>query len=460
MGAVSTGEVAGEVAEEVAEEEGVFSGMPRLSPNKALHLAPMNPSFNLSMALALALLANVLLKFWLNARQVRSVATHRAAVPSAFASTLNLADHQKAADYTLAKIRVSQLDIAIDAACLLAWTLLGGLDALNTVLLAGLGSGLTQQIALVLGFSFISGLIGLPLSLYQTFVIEARFGFNKMTWRLWLSDALKGLVLGLALGVPMIWLVLWLMQAGGAQWWVWAWAAFVAFQLFIMAIAPNVIMPLFNKFTPLEDESLKARVNALMQRAGFTAKGFFVMDGSRRSAHSNAFFTGFGASKRVVFFDTLLKQLQPAEMEAVLAHELGHFKHRHIFKMMVISFTLTLAGLALLGWLMQQAWFYTGLGVLPSLGGENNALALVLFMLVTPVFTFFLAPLSSWRSRQQEFEADAYACTQAQGADLASALLKLYQDNASTLTPDAWYVKFYYSHPPASVRLARMQAAA
>ena len=412
------------------------------------------------MALALALLANVLLKFWLNARQVRSVATHRAAVPSAFASTLNLADHQKAADYTLAKIRVSQLDIAIDAACLLGWTLLGGLDALNTVLLAGLGSGLTQQIALVLGFSFISGLIGLPLSLYQTFVIEARFGFNKMTWRLWLSDALKGLVLGLALGVPMIWLVLWLMQAGGAQWWVWAWAAFVAFQLFIMAIAPNVIMPLFNKFTPLEDESLKARVNALMQRAGFTAKGFFVMDGSRRSAHSNAFFTGFGASKRVVFFDTLLKQLQPAEMEAVLAHELGHFKHRHILKMMVISFTLTLAGLALLGWLMQQAWFYTGLGVLPSLGGENNALALVLFMLVTPVFTFFLAPLSSWRSRQQEFEADAYACTQAQGADLASALLKLYQDNASTLTPDAWYVKFYYSHPPASVRLARMQAAA
>lgn len=456
MGVVSAGEVAGEVA----GEEGVFSGMPQLSPNKALHLAPMNPSFNLSMALALALLANVLLKFWLNARQVRSVATHRAGVPSAFASTLSLADHQKAADYTLAKIRVSQLDIAIDAACLLAWTLLGGLDALNTVLLAGLGSGLTQQIALVLGFSFISGLIGLPLSLYQTFVIEARFGFNKMTWRLWLSDALKGLVLGLALGVPMIWLVLWLMQAGGAQWWLWAWAAFVAFQLFIMAIAPNVIMPLFNKFTPLEDESLKARVNALMQRAGFTAKGFFVMDGSRRSAHSNAFFTGFGASKRVVFFDTLLKQLQPAEMEAVLAHELGHFKHRHILKMMVISFTLTLAGLALLGWLMQQAWFYTGLGVLPSLGGENNALALVLFMLVTPVFTFFLAPLSSWRSRQQEFEADAYACTQAQGADLASALLKLYQDNASTLTPDAWYVKFYYSHPPASVRLARMQAAA
>ncbi len=420
----------------------------------------MNPSFNLSLLLALALLVNVLLKFWLNARQVRSVATHRAAVPLAFAGTLSLADHQKAADYTLAKIRVSQLDIAIDAACLLGWTLLGGLDALNSLLLAWLEPGMTQQIALVLGFSLISGLIGLPLSLYQTFVVEARFGFNKMTWGLWFSDALKGLVLGLALGVPMVWLVLWLMQAGGAQWWLWAWAAFVTFQLFIMAIAPNVIMPLFNKFTPLEDESLKARVNALMQRAGFTAKGFFVMDGSRRSSHSNAFFTGFGASKRVVFFDTLLKQLQPAEMEAVLAHELGHFKHRHIVKMMVTSLTLTLVGLALLGWLTQQVWFYTGLGVLPSFSGENNALALVLFLLVTPVFTFFLAPLSSWRSRQQEFEADAYACTQAQGADLASALLKLYQDNASTLTPDAWYVKFYYSHPPASVRLARMQAAA
>ncbi len=419
----------------------------------------MNPSFNLSLALAVALLCNVLLKFWLNTRQVRYVGRHRGAVPVPFAGTIGLADHHKAADYTVAKIRLSQLDIAIDAACLLAWTLLGGLDALNTALIGWFGAGMTQQIALVLGFSFIGGLIGLPLSLYQTFVLEQGFGFNKTTWRLWFSDALKGLALGLVLGVPMVWLVLWLMQAGGDQWWAWTWAAFVGFQLFIMAIAPNVIMPLFNKFTPLEDESLKERVNALMQRAGFTAKGFFVMDGSRRSAHSNAFFTGFGASKRVVFFDTLLQQLSPAEMEAVLAHELGHFKHRHILKMMATSFTLSLAGLALLGWLTQQAWFYTGLGVVPSMTAPNNALALVLFMLVTPVFTFFIAPLSSWRSRQQEFEADAYACTQAAGADLASALLKLYQDNASTLTPDPWYVKFYYSHPPASVRLARMQAA-
>jgi len=419
----------------------------------------MNSSFNLSLALAVALLLNVLLKFWLNTRQVRYVARHRAAVPVPFDGTVGLADHHKAADYTVAKIRLSQLDIAIDAACLLGWTLLGGLDALNTALIGGLGAGMTQQIALVLGFSFIGGLVGLPFSLYQTFVLEQAFGFNKTTWRLWLSDAFKGLALGLVLGVPMVWLVLWLMQVGGAQWWIWAWAAFVGFQLFIMAIAPNVIMPLFNKFTPLDDEALKVRVNALMQRAGFTAKGFFVMDGSRRSAHSNAFFTGFGASKRVVFFDTLLQQLSASEMEAVLAHELGHFKHRHILKMMVTSFALSLAGLALLGWLTQHVWFFTGLGVIPSLTGHNDALALVLFMLVTPVFTFFLAPLSSWRSRQQEFEADAYACTQAAGTDLAGALLKLYQDNASTLTPDPWYVKFYYSHPPASLRLARMRAA-
>ncbi len=418
----------------------------------------MNSSFQLTVILAVGLLAHVLLKFGLNIRQVRHVAQHRAQVPAAFASTLTLQDHQKAADYTLAKIRVSQWDIAIDAACLLGWTLLGGLDALQQGLTVWLGSGMTQQIALVLAFSFIGGLIGLPLSLYQTFVLEQSFGFNKMTWGLWFSDSIKGMALGLLLGVPMVWLMLWLMQAGGTLWWLWAWMAFVAFQLLIMAIAPSVIMPLFNKFTPLEDESLKTRVQALMHRAGFKAQGFFVMDGSRRSAHSNAFFTGFGASKRVVFFDTLLKQLSPTEMEAVLAHELGHFKHRHILKMMATSFTLSLLGLALLGWLAQQAWFYTGLGVMPSMTGSNDALALVLFLLVTPVFTFFVAPLSSWRSRQQEFEADAYACSQTNGADLASALLKLYQDNASTLTPDPWYVKFYYSHPPASLRLARMQS--
>ena len=419
----------------------------------------MNPTLTLTYLLVGALLTNVLLKIWLNARQVRHVAQHRAEVPDAFVSQISLADHQKAADYTLTKAKVAQIDILIDAAVLLGWTLMGGLSALNAVVLEFMAPGLWQQVVLVLAFSLVGGLIDLPMSLYQTFVLEQKFGFNKMTWKLWLSDSLKGLVLGLVLGVPLIAMVLWLMHAGGVYWWIWTWCALVFWQLFLMAIAPNVIMPLFNKFTPLEDESLKVRVNALMQRAGFTAKGFFVMDGSKRSAHSNAFFTGFGASKRVVFFDTLLKQLSPSEMEAVLAHELGHFKHRHIFKMIASSFVMTFIGLALLGFASQQIWFYTGLGVMPNFTGGNEAVALLLFMLVVPVFTFLFAPISSWRSRVQEYEADAYAVSQTPAADLSSALLKLYQDNASTLTPDPLYVKFYYSHPPASLRLARMQNA-
>ena len=419
----------------------------------------MNSTLTLTYLLVGALLTNVLLKLWLNARQVRHVAQHRGEVPKAFASQISLSDHQKAADYTLAKAKIAQIGILIDAAVLVGWTLLGGLSALNALVLAFMEPGLWQQVVLVLAFTLVGGLIDLPMSLYQTFVLEQKFGFNKMTWKLWLSDAIKGLLLGLLLGVPLIAMVLWLMQAGGAYWWLWTWCALVFWQLFLMAIAPNVIMPLFNKFTPLEDEVLKSRVNALMQRAGFTAKGFFVMDGSKRSAHSNAFFTGFGASKRVVFFDTLLKQLSPSEMEAVLAHELGHFKHRHIFKMMATSFVMTLIGLALLGYVSQQIWFYAGLGVTPNLMGGNEAVALLLFMLVVPVFTFLLAPISSWRSRVQEYEADAYAVSQAPVADLSSALLKLYQDNAATLTPDPLYVKFYYSHPPASLRLARMQHA-
>ena len=420
----------------------------------------MNPSLTLTLLLAVGLLAHVVLKFWLNARQVRHVAQHRAAVPQAYAQTIALVDHQKAADYTLAKARLGQWDILLDALLLLGWTLLGGLDALNQWLLSFMQPGLVQQMTLILAFMLVGGIVGLPLSLMQTFGVEQRFGFNKMTPALWVTDLLKGLLLGAVLGLPLLALVLWLMDVGGALWWLWAWGALVLWQLFLMAIAPNVIMPLFNKFTPLEDDALKARVQALMQRAGFQAKGFFVMDGSRRSAHSNAFFTGFGASKRVVFFDTLLKQLSTAEMEAVLAHELGHFKHRHIVKMMAVSFATTLLGLALLGWLAQQAWFYTGLGVVPNMSGSNSGLALVLFMLAVPVFSFFLAPLSSWRSRVQEFEADAYAASQTPAADLASALLKLYQDNASTLTPDPLFVKFYYSHPPASERLARMRSLA
>ena len=418
----------------------------------------MNPSLAMTLTLATLLVANLLTKLWLSGRQVRHVAQHRAQVPAAFAHTISLEAHQKAADYTLAKARVGLMDLGLDAITLMAWTLLGGLDLLNQVTLDWMGEGMGQQIALVVSFSLIGGLISLPLSLYQTFGIEQRFGFNNTTPKLWVSDMLKGLLVGMVLGLPILWLVLWLMQAGGALWWLYTWAALVVYQLFVMWIAPNIIMPLFNKFTPLEDATLKERVTALMTRSGFTAKGFFVMDGSRRSAHSNAFFTGFGAAKRVVFFDTLLAKLNGDEMEAVLAHELGHFKHRHILKMMATSFATSLAGLALLGWVSQQIWFYTGLGVMPNLNGNNSALALLLFMLVLPLFTFFVSPLSARRSRKFEFEADAYAVANSDGKALANALLKLYQDNASTLTPDSWYVAFYYSHPPASQRLARMAA--
>jgi len=415
----------------------------------------MNPSFAMTLSLAILLIANLLTKLWLSGRQVRHVAQHRAQVPTAFAHTITLQAHQKAADYTLAKSRVSMLDMALDAAMLLGWTLLGGLDLLNQVTLNVMGIGMAQQVILVVSFALIGGLIGLPLSLYQTFGVEQRFGFNHTTVRLWLSDMAKGLLVGALLGLPILWLILWLMDSGGPRWWLYAWAALVAYQLLVMWIAPNFIMPLFNKFTPLEDDTLKTRVTALMDRAGFKAKGFFVMDGSRRSAHSNAFFTGFGASKRVVFFDTLLAQLNGDEMEAVLAHELGHFKHRHILKMMATNFAMSLAGLALLGWLSQQIWFYTGLGITPNLNGGNSALALLLFMLTLPLLTFFVSPLSARRSRRFEFEADAYAVANSQASALSSALLKLYQDNASTLTPDPWFVAFYYSHPPASQRVAR-----
>jgi STE24 endopeptidase len=413
----------------------------------------------MTLAFAVFLLAGVAAKFWLASRQVRHVARHRDEVPGPFRGRISIDAHRKAADYTVARTRFGILEMAFAAAVLLGWTLLGGLDVLNQWLLARLGPGMAQQLALVLAFVVIGGVLDLPFTMYSTFVIEERFGFNKMTWKLWLGDLAKGIVLGAALGLPLVWLVLWLMAVGGAMWWLWAWALVAAWQLLVMWIAPRFILPLFNKFTPLQDEALKARVTRLMERCGFAAKGLFVMDGSKRSAHANAFFTGFGANKRVVFFDTLLAQLTHDEMEAVLAHELGHFKRRHIVKRMALGFAMLLAGLALLGWLSQQTWFYAGLGVRPNIAGPNDALALLLFALAVPVFTFFVSPLFSRVSRKHEFEADAYAMEHASGRDLSAALLKLYEDNASTLTPDPWYVKFYYSHPPASERLARMAAA-
>jgi STE24 endopeptidase len=420
----------------------------------------MNTSSIMTSAFALALLSSLAIKYWLLTRQNQHVSLHRPSVPTAFASVISLPDHQKAADYTLAKSKVALWDLALETFLLLAWTLLGGLNALNQMLLQVLGPGLWQEVCVILCFMAMGALINLPLSWYQTFVIESKFGFNNSTLKLWLVDLLKATLLGAVIGIPLISVILWVMQSGGFYWWIWAWAILVGFQLLMIWIAPNYLMPLFNKFTPLEDESLKARISQLMDRSGFKAKGFFVMDGSKRSAHSNAFFTGIGSSKRVVFFDTLLKQLSADEMEAVLAHELGHFKHKHIVKMMAINFLTTLLGFAALGWIMQQTWFYTGLGVTPNLGlgdaPHNNALALLLFTLVVPLVSFLLSPISSARSRSQEFEADAYAMQQANANALKSALLKLYQDNASTLTPDPWFVRFYYSHPPASERLSRM----
>ena len=423
-----------------------------------------SPSLLLTLVFVATLVLGLVLKFWLATRQIRYVAQHRQQVPAHFAPHIALTAHQKAADYTIAKNRFGLLEMALGAAVLLGWTVLGGLDWLNQLLLEAIGPGMPQQVALLASFALISGLIDLPSTLYQTFVLEQRFGFNQTTPRLWLADLLKSTLLSALIGLPLVALILWLMGSAGTLWWLWAWGLWMGFNVLLMVIYPTFIAPLFNQFKPLEDAALKARVTALMQRCGFAAKGLFVMDGSRRSAHANAYFTGFGAAKRVVFYDTLLNQLTPGEVEAVLAHELGHFHHRHILKRMVGLFALSLAGFALLGWLSTQAWFYTGLGVRPSLtlllpdapGGPNDALALLLFLLAVPVFTVFLTPLFTQLSRRDEFQADAYAMAQTHSTDLATALLKLYQDNASTLTPDPVYVKFYYSHPPASERLERI----
>ena len=406
-----------------------------------------------------ALVLGLLTRFYLASRQIRHVAQHSDCVPDAFASTISLDAHNKAASYTITKTRFGLLQMAFGAVVLLCWTLLGGIEALNQAInqsgLATYGS-LVPQLALLAAFAVIGGVLELPFTLYSTFKIEERFGFNKMTFKLWLADLVKGTLVGAVIGLPIVALILWLMGSSGRLWWLWAWAAWMGFNLLILVLYPTVIAPLFNKFKPLDDETLKSRVTALMQRCGFAAKGLFVMDGSKRSAHANAYFTGFGAAKRVVFYDTLLKQLSPGEVDAVLAHELGHFKHKHIIKRIASMFAMSLVGFALLGWLSSQVWFYTGMGVRPNITQANDALALLLFMLVVPLFSFFVSPVFAQFSRKHEFEADAYAVSQTGGADLSSALLKLYKDNASTLTPDPVFVKFYYSHPPASERLARM----
>jgi STE24 endopeptidase len=413
----------------------------------------------ITLAFAAALLLSLAAKFWLATRQMRHVAAHSHEVPAAFAGAVTLQSHRRAAEYTLAKGRFGLLATAFGTLVLLGWTLLGGLDALNHALRGAVQprfGDMAYQLTLLAAFTLIGALLELPLELYSTFRIEQRFGFNRITPRLFAIDLLKNTVVGAMVGLPLAALVLWLMGVAGGLWWLWAWGAWMAFNLALLVLYPTVIAPWFNKFEPLADADLAARVQSLMQRCGFAAKGLFVMDGSRRSAHANAYFTGLGAAKRVVFFDTLLQRLTPSEVEAVLAHELGHFKHRHVHKRIAGIFGISLLALALLGWLSTQAGFYTGLGVLPNLGAPNDALALLLFMLALPPFGFFVSPLLAQLSRRHEFEADAFACAQASGGDLAKALVKLHEDNAATLTPDPVYVRFYYSHPPASERLAAL----
>ncbi|WP_374518485.1 M48 family metallopeptidase [Undibacterium squillarum] len=401
---------------------------------------------------------SVALQFWLAYRQIRHIARHRGQVPADFAEKISLASHQKAADYSITKTQFGQVLLVVEVVVLLALTLFGGLQWLSDLVLSYTGPGMLYQIGLIAAYSVVSGVIGIPLSLYSQFVIEERFGFNKMSIGLFVADLVKSTLLMSALMLPLLWVILTLMEKAGQLWWLYAWAVFCGFQLLVMVLYPNLIAPLFNKFSPLADEALKARIEDLMQRVSFASGGLFVMDGSRRSAHGNAYFSGFGKVKRIVFYDTLLERLEPAEIEAVLAHELGHFKLNHIKKRIALMFVMTLPFLALLGYLKNQVWFYTGLGVDPMALGGTDAMALLLFMLIMPVFTFVFSPLMSIGSRKHEFEADAFAAKHASADDLRNALVKMYDDNASTLTPDPLHSTFYDSHPPASIRIQHLMA--
>ena len=412
----------------------------------------MTNTFSLVFLLALALM--VLIRRKLADRQIAYILANRAAVPEQFAGRIELAAHQKAADYTVAQTRFSRITLAFEVVLLLCLTFAGGLQFLHEVLSARL-DGLAYGVAMIFAVMFISGAVDLPLSLYKQFVIEAKYGFNRMTIKLFVVDLVKQTALGVVIGVPLLLAVLWLMAQMGSLWWLYVWLFWCVFNLLMLFIYPTWIAPLFNKFSPLDDAPLKARIEGLLERCGFAVGGLFVMDGSKRSSHGNAYFTGFGKTKRIVFFDTLLARLQPAEIEAVLAHELGHFKHRHVIKRIALIFALSLVFLAMLGHLQDAPWFYVGLGV----KAQNTALSLILFFLVVPVFTFLLTPLSSQLSRRHEFEADRYAAEHASADDLTSALVKLYEDNAATLTPDPIYSLFYDSHPPAALRIARLREA-
>jgi STE24 endopeptidase len=397
---------------------------------------------------------------FLSLRHMAHVRAHRVSVPAEFSDAITLVAHQKAADYTIARKHVGLIETAIDVMLILALTLGGGIYLIHQFAAAYFSGPYTLGLAIFAGLSIVSAIISIPFDLYRTFVIEVRFGFNKTTWKLYLLDALKGLLLSAAIGIPLLLIVFWLMEKMGSMWWLYVWLVWLAFSLAMLAIYPNFIAPLFNKFNPLTDEALKERIESLLKRCGFRSSGLFIMDGSKRSSHGNAYFTGFGKTKRIVFFDTLIGRLTPPEIEAVLAHELGHFKRKHIIKMIVGQFALTFVILALMGWVIDKPWFYEGLGFPLNGTAPHVAISLLLFFMVLPVFTFWLTPLASLISRKHEFEADAYAAEHAQANDLVTALVKLYRDNATTLTPDPMHSAVYDSHPPASIRIAHLKTMA
>jgi len=398
---------------------------------------------------------STIVRFWLGTRQVNFVQANRAQVPAAFAENISLDAHQKAADYTSAKTRLGLISMVAQAILLFIFTIGGGLQWIDTAWSGILPNHDIFRGALVICSALlISSLVDLPFEWHKTFSIDEKFGFNKMTRKMFFTDLVKHSVVGILLGAPILFAALWLMQSAGEYWWLYLWVVWTVFNIMMLAVYPTFIAPLFNKFTPLADEGLKARIESLLTKCGFKSQGLFVMDGSTRSSHGNAYFTGFGSSKRVVFFDTLLERLNTEEIEAVLAHELGHFKHKHVIKRIVMIFVMSLIGLALLGWLINQAWFFQGLGVTT----QSNHMALLLFMLASPVFLFFIRPIMANYSRKNEFEADDYAAKNASANHLIEALVKLYRDNASTLTPDPLHSAFYDSHPPASIRIAKLAA--
>jgi STE24 endopeptidase len=402
------------------------------------------------------LVASVTVRLWLCQRQLVHIQRHKNQVPEEFTDKIKLEDHQKAADYSCTRLRVGRVSLAWETAWLLVWTLGGGLNAIDHWWAGYQLPPLLNGIAVIGSLVVLTSILDLPFSLYSTFVVEQRFGFNQTTWRTWFLDLVKTIALMLILGMPLIAAILWLMNQAGDYWWLYAWLVWTTFSLFMIWAWPTFIAPLFNRFSALEDASLKSRIDSLLQRCGFQSDGVYVVDGSRRSAHGNAYFTGFGKTKRIVFYDTLLESLSEDEIEAVLAHELGHFKRHHIKKSLILSLLVTLIGFALLAWLMQSDWFYTALGVEVA----STHAALLLFVLVTPVFTYFISPLFSALSRKHEFEADEFAKSNSDYRALISALVNMYRDNATTLTPDPVHSMFYDSHPPASIRINHLKSAA